>query len=109
MLTWTLLLKFWLAVVVIEVTSWLVPGFHVTWLSGMFLAVFMTAMVGLVESIAGSRYAPYTSGTFAWATGVLIVYVGQWVLPGVDSSWIGAIAVGSVLWGTSLLIPKVWG
>lgn len=108
-LTWTLLLKFWLTVAAIKATAWMVPGFHVPWLSAMFLAVLITALVAFVETLSGSRYAPYTIGIFAWSTGVLIVYTRQWILPGVDSTWIGAIVAGSVLWALGLVVPKIWG
>lgn len=109
MFTWILLLKFWLAVGLIYLTSWIVPGFHVTGLAGMFLAVLMTALVAIIETTAGSQYVPNAHGILAWASGVVILYCGQWILPGIHANLLGAILAGTILWAVSFLVPKIWG
>lgn len=109
MFTRILLLKFWLVVGLIYLTSWIVPGFHVTWLAGMYLAILMTAIVALIETIAGSQYVPNAPGILAWASGTIILYCGQWILPGIHATIFGSILAGTVLWAVSFLVPRIWG
>lgn len=108
-MTWHYLLRFWLVVTVLYIMAVVVPGFSVSPVTSIFLAVFLTMATSFLEFWLGTRASPRIPGMVAWAMAALLLWIAGRILPGVQVTIWGAILAGGLLWVAGLTFPQIWG
>lgn len=102
----TLLLRIVINAIVLLVVSYFVPGFFV---SGFWAAVLAAVVIGLldyfIEAIFKIDASPFGRGITGFIVAAIILYLTQFLVPGVAVSFWGAI-IGALLIGLfNLIIP----
>lgn len=102
----TLLLRVIINAIVLLVVSYFVPGFFV---SGIWAAIIAAVVIGLldyfIEAIFKIDASPFGRGIVGFIIAAIILYVTQFLVPGVAVSFWGAI-IGALLIGLfNLIIP----
>ncbi len=109
MVTFGHIAKFWVVVTVIYLTAHIVPGFSAALLSSVLLALFFTIITTLVETAAGQRFSPRARRAASLGIAALSLWAAGRLVPGVHTTWWGALLAGGLLWLTGLIFPSVWG
>lgn len=100
------IVRFIVAALVLIVTDWFVPSFDVGgfW-SALFLAVVIAVVAWIIEGIFGRRINPFGRGIVGFLTSALVIWLGQFIVGGVETTVIGAILAALVIGIIDLFIP----
>lgn len=98
--------RFVVAALVLIVTDWLVPGFDVGgfW-SALFLAIVIAVVAWIIEGIFGRKINPFGRGIVGFLTSALVIWIGQFIVGGVNTTILGAILAALVIGIIDLFIP----
>ncbi|WP_019534497.1 phage holin family protein [Paenibacillus ginsengihumi] len=100
------IVRFIVAALILLVVSWIVPGFKVGgfW-SALFLALVIAVAAWIIEGIFGKRITPFGRGIVGFLTSAVIIWIAQFIVAGVTTSFIGAILAALVIGIIDLFIP----
>ncbi|OXM86695.1 phage holin family protein [Paenibacillus rigui] len=100
------LVRFIVSALVLMVVSWIVPAFEVGgfW-SAFFLALVIAIAAWVIEGIFGKRITPFGRGIVGFITSAVIIWLAQFIVSGVKTSFIGAILAALVIGIIDLFIP----
>ncbi|MFX3633016.1 MAG: phage holin family protein [Candidatus Pristimantibacillus sp.] len=98
--------RFIVSALVLMVVSWIVPQFSVGgfW-SALFLALVIAALGWIIEGIFGKKVTPFGRGIVGFIASVVVIWVAQFIVGGVDVTWLGAILAALVIGIIDLFIP----
>ena len=65
----------------------------------------MIAALGFVESLFGSKISPQNRGLVGFITSAVVIYVAQFIVPGMSVSLIGAALAAVVIGIIDLFVP----
>ncbi|UUZ92956.1 phage holin family protein [Paenibacillus sp. P25] len=90
------LIRFIVSALMLLVVSWIVPGFTVGgfW-SAFFLALVIAIAAWIIEGIFGKRITPFGRGIVGFITSAVIIWLAQFIVSGVSTSFIGALLAPS--------------
>lgn len=101
-----LIVRFLVSAIVLMVTAFFTPGFS---LAGFWTAILEAlVIVGLdylIESIAGVHASPFGRGFSGFIVSALIIYLTQFIVPGVYVSVIGALIAALVIGIIGAVLP----
>lgn len=101
-----LLVRFIISAIVLMVTAFFVPGFAV---NGFWTALLQAAVIVgldyLIEMATGIDASPFGRGIVGFLVSALIIYVTQFIVPGVSVSIWGAIIAALVIGIIGAVLP----
>lgn len=100
------IVRFIVSALVLMVVSFIVPAFKVGgfW-SAFFLALVIAIAAWVIEGIFGKKITPFGRGIVGFLTSAIIIWLAQFVVSGVSTSFIGAILAALVIGIIDLFIP----
>ncbi|MCR8644915.1 phage holin family protein [Paenibacillus sp. N1-5-1-14] len=98
--------RFIVSAFVLMLVSWFVKGFSVGgFTSALLLALAIAVIAFIVESMFGRRITPFGRGVVGFLTSAVIIWVAQFIVPGVTATVLGAILSALVIGLIDLFIP----
>lgn len=100
------IVRFIVSALVLMLVSFIVPAFQVGgfW-SAFFLALVIAIAAWVIEGIFGRKITPFGRGIVGFITSAVIIWLAQFVVSGVSTSFIGAILAALVIGIIDLFIP----
>lgn len=102
----SLIVRFIIAAIVLMVTAFFTPGFVI---SNFWTALMQSAVIVgldyLIQSITGIDASPFGRGFSGFIVSALIIYLTQFIVPGISVSVIGAIIAALVIGVISAILP----
>jgi uncharacterized membrane protein YvlD (DUF360 family) len=99
-------LRFIVAALVLLIVSFLVPGFRVLNFVSALLAALVIAGLGyLIELILGRNVSPYAHGVVGFLVSAAVIFLTQYIVPGLSVSIIGALLAALVIGLVDMFIP----
>jgi len=91
--------RFLAAAVVLAITAFFTPGFHINniWSLGL-AAIVLTGLDYLVVRVTGIHASTFGRGFVGFALAAVILYVTQFFVAGYTISWMAAI-IGALIYG----------
>ena len=87
------------ATIVLAITAFFTPGFHINTLWSLALAaVVLTAMDYIIVRFTGLNASPFGKGFVGFLLSVGILYATQYFVAGYSISWMAAI-IGALIYG----------
>ena len=94
-----ILVRFIASVVVLAITAFFTPGFHISNIWALALgAVALTVIDYLITRITGIQASPFGKGFVGFITAGVVLYLTQFFVAGYTISWVGAI-IGALIYG----------
>ena len=103
---WQIVGRLIVAAIVLAITAFFTPGFHVNniWALGL-AAIVLTVMDYLIVKFTGLHASPFGKGFVGFVLAAIILYVTQYFVAGYTISWIAAI-IGALVYGiVDYIIP----
>ncbi len=105
-----LVIRFVVSALVLIVASWLSPGFMVRGgVTGALIAAVVIAVLGYIaEALLGERISPQNRGLVGFITAAVVIYLAQFVIPGLLSvSIVGALISAFIIGIIDAFVPTV--
>lgn len=100
------LIRFLVAAITLLLIGYIVPGFQVFSFSSAFLAALVIASLGwIAETFFGEGISPYGRGVVGFLTTAVIIYITQFIVGGMKSTFIGALLASLIIGIVDLFIP----
>ncbi|QCX32521.1 phage holin family protein [Caloramator sp. E03] len=100
------IIRFFVAAIVLLITSFLVPGFFVAGMGTAILAAIVIALLDyLIAALFNFNASPFGKGLVGFLVSALIIYLTQFVVKGVAVSVWGAILAALVIGLIDMIIP----
>ncbi|NLG83492.1 MAG: phage holin family protein [Firmicutes bacterium] len=99
-------LRFVIAALVLMVVSFLVPGFRGLSFWNALLAALVIAGLGyLIALLLGRNVSPYARGVVGFLVSALVIYLAQFLVPGMSVSILGALLASLVIGVVDAFVP----
>jgi len=96
---WQIVGRLVAASIILAVTAFFTPGFHINNLWSLALAaVVLTLIDYLIVKFTGLNASPFGKGFVGFVLSVAILYATQYFVVGYSISWMGAI-IGALIYG----------
>ncbi|MGE5550717.1 MAG: phage holin family protein [Bacteroidota bacterium] len=100
------ILRFVIAALVLMFIGYLVPGFSALNFFSALLAALVIAGLGyLIELLLGKKVSPYAHGVVGFLVSAVVIYLTQFVVPGMAVSLLGALLASLVIGIVDMFIP----
>ncbi|MGI6102334.1 MAG: phage holin family protein [Bacillota bacterium] len=91
---------------VLMVVSWVAPGFSsLGFVSALIAAVVITVAGYIIEALLGEGISPYGRGVVGFLTSAIVIYIAQFVTPGMEISIVGALIAAFVIGLIDMFVP----
>ena len=103
---WQIIGRLVVAAIVLGITAFFTPGFHINnlWSLGL-AAVVLSLMDYLIVRFTGLHASPFGKGFLGFVLAAVILYVTQFFVAGYTISWLAAI-IGALVYGiVDYIIP----
>lgn len=101
-----LIVRFVVSAIVLMLVSWLLPGFAaLTFVQALIAAVVVALLGFVVEALFGKRVSPQNRGIAGFITAAVVIYMAQFIVPGMTVSFIGAALAAVVIGIVDLFVP----
>lgn len=99
-------IRFAVSALVLLFVGFLVPGFEILNFWTALVAALVIAGLGyVVEAFFGDRITPYGRGIVGFLTSAVIIYLTQFIVPGVRVTVLGALLASLVIGIIDLFVP----
>lgn len=86
--------------------AFLVPGFRINNFQSAIILAIVVALIGwAIEAAFRHRITRYHRGIVGFIVSVVILYLAQWIVPGIRVTIIGAIVASLVIGIIDMFIP----
>lgn len=100
------IIRFVVSALVLMFVGLIVPGFSRMGFATALLAAIVIAVVGwIIEMFFGRRLSPYGRGIIGFLSGAVVIYISQFVVPGMHVTLFGALLASLVIGIIDLFIP----
>jgi len=101
-----LIIRFVVAAIVLMVTAFFTPGYSVAnfW-TALLQAAVIVGLDYLIEAVAGIDASPFGRGIVGFIVAALIIYITQFIVPGVYVNFWGAIIAALVIGIIDTMLP----
>jgi Membrane protein of unknown function. len=98
--------RFIVSALVLMLVGLIVPQFSVGgfW-SALFLALVIAALGWVIEGIFGKKVTPFGRGIVGFLASAAVIWIAQFIVGGVEVTWLGAILAALVIGIIDLFIP----
>ncbi|HHU29452.1 MAG: phage holin family protein [Bacillota bacterium] len=101
-----LIVRFIVSAIVLMLVSFLLPGFAQMGFTVALIAAVVIALLGfIVESVLGKRVSPQNRGIIGFVTSAVVIYVAQWLVPGMSVTILGAALAALVIGIIDAFVP----
>lgn len=101
-----LITRFVVSALVLMVVSFITPGFRGLSFLTALLAAIVIAVVGYaIEAIFGRKVSPYGRGVIGFLVSAAVIFLAQFVVPGMNVSILGALIAAFIIGVIDLFIP----
>ena len=101
-----LIIRFVVSAIVLMLVSFLLPGFATLRFFQALLAAVVIAVLGfIIESLFGRRISPQNRGFIGFITAAVVIYVAQFLVPGMNVTFIGAALAAVIIGIIDLFVP----
>lgn len=102
------IIRFVVSAIVLMVMGLVLPGFEVLGFLNALLAAVVISLLGWgVEAILGERVSPQSRGIIGFITAAVVIYVAQFLVPGMSVSILGALLASLVVGIIDAFVPTV--
>lgn len=100
------IVRFIVSAIVLMVVGAVVPGFSSLRFGNALLAALVIAGISyLIEVVLGRNISPYAHGVVGFLVSAIVIYVTQFIVPGMSVSVIGALLASLVIGIIDLFVP----
>ena len=100
------IVRFIVSALVLMLVSFLLPGFALLTFGQALLAALVIAALGfVVESLFGKRISPQNRGIVGFITAAVVIYISQFLVPGMTISILGALLAAIIIGVVALFVP----
>ena len=90
----------------LDAGKFLLPGFALLTFGQALIAAVIIAVLGfIVESIFGKRVSPQNRGIVGFITAAVVIYITQFLVPGMTVSILGALLAAIIIGVIDLFVP----
>lgn len=101
-----LIVRFVVSALVLMLVSFLLPGFALLTFGQALIAAVIIAVLGfIIESIFGKRISPQNRGIVGFITAAVVIYITQFLVPGMTVSILGALLAAIIIGVIDLFVP----
>lgn len=101
-----LIVRFVVSALVLMLVSFLLPGFALLTFGQALIAAVIIAVLGfIIESIFGKRVSPQNRGIVGFITAAVVIYITQFLVPGMTVSILGALLAAIIIGVIDLFVP----
>ncbi|NLM52458.1 MAG: phage holin family protein [Firmicutes bacterium] len=101
-----LIVRFIVSAIVLMLVSFLLPGFANMGFVVSLIAAVVIALLGfIVESVLGERISPRNRGVVGFIVSAIVIYVAQWLVPGMSVTILGAALAALVIGIIDAFVP----
>ena len=102
------IVRFVVSAIVLMVMGAVIPGFHVFGFVNALIAAVVIAAIGWAfEAVLGQRISPQSRGIVGFVVAALVIYVAQYLVPGMTVSILGALLASLVVGIIDAFVPTV--
>ena len=103
---WQIAGRLIVAAIVLAVTAFFTPGFHINSIWALALAaIVLTLLDYIIAKFTGIQASPFGKGFVGFILAAIILYLTQFFVAGYSISWIAAI-IGALVYGiVDYIIP----
>lgn len=96
---WQIIGRFIAAAVVLAITAFFTPGFHISNIWALAAATIVLTLIDyLIARFTGIDATPFGKGFVGFIVSAVILYITQYFVAGYTISWMAAI-IGAVIYG----------
>lgn len=100
------IIRFVVAALVLMFIGAIIPGFRaISFGTALLAAIVIAGISYLIELILGRRLSPYAHGVVGFLVSAVVIYITQFLIPGMSVSIIGALLASLVIGLIDLFIP----
>jgi putative membrane protein len=100
------IVRFVVAALVLMFIGYIVPGFSaISFGTALLSALVIAGLSYLVDLFVGKDASPYAHGVVGFLVSALVIYVAQFLVPGLSVSVLGALLASLVIGLIDLFIP----
>lgn len=97
--TWQIIGRFIAAAVVLAITAFFTPGFHISNIWALAIATIVLTLIDyLIARFTGIDATPFGKGFVGFIVSAVVLYITQYFVAGYTISWMAAI-IGAVVYG----------
>lgn len=102
------IVRFVVSAIVLMVMGLVIPGFHVFGFVNALIAAVVIAAIGwAIEALLGERVSPQSRGIVGFLVAAVVIYVAQYLVPGMTVSILGALLASLVVGIIDAFVPTV--
>jgi len=100
------IVRFIVSAIVLLLVGYLIPGFSMSGFGTALLAALVIAGLGWVaEKLFGDRYSPQARGVVGFLVAAVVIYLAQFLVPGMQASILGALLAALVIGFVDAIVP----
>lgn len=100
------IVRFIVSALVLIVVGWIVPGMRVVGFVNALIAALVIAALGwAAEQLLGEERSPQSRGLVSFLVAAAVIYLTQYVVPGIEISVIGALIAAFVIGLVDAVVP----
>jgi len=100
------IVRFIVSAIVLLLVGYLIPGFSMAGFGTALLAALVIAGLGWVaEKLFGDRYSPQARGVVGFLVAAVVIYLAQFLVPGMQASILGALLAALVIGFVDAIVP----
>jgi uncharacterized membrane protein YvlD (DUF360 family) len=86
--------------------GFLIPGFGpMSFLNALIAAVVISVLGHLIEALFGKKISPQGRGIIGFLISALVIYLAQFIVPGLEVSIVGALVAAVIIGVIDLFVP----
>lgn len=102
------ILRFVVSAVVLMLVGYVVPGFsRINFWEALLAAIVIAAAAYVIESMFGKKISPYNRGIVGFVVAAVVIYLTQFVVPGLTVTIVGALIASFVIGLADTVVPTV--
>jgi putative membrane protein len=102
----TLIVRFIVSALVYRFVAYLLPGFSFANFGSAILAAIVVTLIGwAIRAAFGGRTGRLSHGIIGFIVSVVILYVAQWIVPGMRVTVGGAIVASIIIGIIDMILP----
>lgn len=102
------IVRFIVSAIVLMVMGLVLPGFRLFGFVNALIAALVIAVLGwAIEAILGERVSPQSRGIVGFIVAAVVIYVAQFLVPGMSVTIIGALLASLVVGIIDAFVPTV--
>lgn len=103
-----MVIRFVISAIVLLLVGYITPGFSVAGFTNALLAAVVIALLGMVtESLLGRDVSPYGRGIVGFIVAAVVIFLTQYLVPGVSVSIVGALIAALVIGLVDTFVPTM--